>query len=195
MPHIRSARERRAMFRRMKGITSKSKLTSQMIVNNNRFVKVRDVLGTEVFLDTKTGKEIVITNQKNPDKPKKTLFFAPRDPRLARIIKIDTPQNFRRSIRILSKGGLTLKERRSLVLARNRATAQLGRKNLSRKERMEFREISRTEIPPTPTRVRRLTRTDPFKAVIRRKELKREKRLIRGVVTLSILGAVLKKKK
>ncbi len=38
------------------------------------------------------------------------------------------------------------KEKRALVLARNRAAAQLKRKALSPKERREFREISKQKI-------------------------------------------------
>ncbi len=107
---------------------------------------------------------------------RQSLFFAPTDPRLARDISIRSPREFRRSIRILSKGGLTLKERRGLILAQNRAKAQLNRKNLSAPERREFKEISRIKIPPTPTRERRITRPTALrqvKAVARRKELKR----------------------
>ncbi len=124
----------------------------------------------------------------NPNQPRRTLFFAPKDPRLARIIKIDTPSNFRKSIRILSKGGLTLKERRALILAQNRAKAQLGRKNLSPSERREFTEISREKILPTPTKLRTLrpvsaTRVGAFKAVERRKELKEPKGIVFSVET------------
>ena len=145
MPHMRSNRERKAMFARMNNPNQRS-------------------IG------------LVIPN---PNQPSRTLFFAPKDPRLARIIKIDTPSNFRKSIKILSKGGLTLKERRALILAQNRAKAQLGRKNLSDAERREFTEISREKIPPTPTKLRTLrpvsaTRVGAFKAVERRKELKKE---------------------
>ncbi len=77
---------------------------------------------------------------------KETLFFKPKSKRLARIITIVSPTAFRKSIRILKKGGLTTTEKRALVLARNRATAQLGRKNLSPKERKQFRAISKIKI-------------------------------------------------
>ncbi len=78
---------------------------------------------------------------------KQTLFTKPKSKRLARIIDITSPTAFRRSIKILKKGGLDLKEKRALVLARNRAGAQLKRKNLSAKERKQFREITKTNIP------------------------------------------------
>lgn len=76
-----------------------------------------------------------------------TLFSKPKDKRLARIISIKSPKEFRGSIKTLKKGGLTLKERRGLVLAQNRAKAQLRRSNLSQKERKEFTQISRVKIP------------------------------------------------
>lgn len=76
-----------------------------------------------------------------------SLFFKPRDPRLAKIISTKSPEAFRRSIRILMRGGLTTKEKRGLILAQNRSRAQLKRKNLSPKERREFTQIVQTKIP------------------------------------------------
>ena len=76
----------------------------------------------------------------------RTLFFKPKDKRLAKIITIKSPAAFKESIKILKKGGLTLKEKRGLVLAKNRASAQLHRKNLSPKERKQFRAISKITI-------------------------------------------------
>lgn len=81
-----------------------------------------------------------------------SIFFKPRSKRLARIISTKSPASFRRSIRTLKKGGLTLMEKRALVLARTRATAQLGRRNLSSKERRQFRTISRMRIGPITRR-------------------------------------------
>ncbi len=78
---------------------------------------------------------------------KNTLFGKPKNKRLARIISITSPAAFRRSITTLNKGGLTLEEKRALVLARTRATLQLKRKNLSPKERKQMREISKISIP------------------------------------------------
>lgn len=78
---------------------------------------------------------------------KQTLFFKAKDPRLARIISTTSPTAFRRSIRTLKKGGLTIKERQALVVAQNRSGAQLKRKNLSPKERCQFSEIVKIKIP------------------------------------------------
>ncbi len=77
----------------------------------------------------------------------KGLFFAPKDKALARKISIKSPAAFEKSIRVLKKGGITLKEKRALVLARNRASAQLKRKNLSPGERKQFRMISKMNLP------------------------------------------------
>ncbi len=77
----------------------------------------------------------------------KGLFFAPKDKALARKISIKSPAAFRKSIRVLKKGGITLKEKRALVLARNRASAQLKRKNLSPGERRQFGVISQMSLP------------------------------------------------
>lgn len=79
-------------------------------------------------------------------KRKKTIFFPPKHKRLAKKIRIDTPANFRKSISDLKKDGLTTTEKRALVLARNRAKAQLNRKDLSREERKEMRIISKMPI-------------------------------------------------
>ena len=82
----------------------------------------------------------------------RSLFFPARDERLARDISITSPSAFRKSIRTIRKGGVTVKERRGLVLAQNRADAQLNRKNLSPKERREFSEIVRIRIPKVTRR-------------------------------------------
>ncbi len=71
----------------------------------------------------------------------------PTSKRRADIVSIRTPTEFRMSISKLQEGRFTLAERRSLVLAQNRARAQLGRKDLSSKERMEFTEIGLIRIP------------------------------------------------
>lgn len=76
-----------------------------------------------------------------------SLFFAPTSKRLARDITISSPSGFRRSIATIKQDGVTLKERRALILAQNRARVQLNRKNLSLKERIEFRAISAMRIP------------------------------------------------
>ena len=79
----------------------------------------------------------------------KSIFFPPKDKRLAEIVSIATPQAFKASIKALKgkKGYLTLREYRALLLAQNRAKAMLKRKNLSPQERRELREIVRIKIP------------------------------------------------
>ena len=86
---------------------------------------------------------------------KKSLFFPAKDKALARKISIKSPAAFRQSITTLRKGGVTLKERRGLVLAQNRAAAQLRRKNLSRKEFKQFSVIASMSIPRVSTKKRR----------------------------------------
>lgn len=76
-----------------------------------------------------------------------SLFFPARNERLARIISIRSPTAFRESIREVKRGGVTTEEFRALVLAQNRARAQLGRENLSPMERRQFSEISRIRLP------------------------------------------------
>ncbi len=87
-------------------------------------------------------------------KLKRSLFFPPKNKRLARAITIKSPTAFRKSIKKLKKGGLTTTEKKALVLARTRAKIQLKRKNLSPKERKQMREISRIKLPKI-TRKRR----------------------------------------
>jgi len=84
----------------------------------------------------------------------RTIFFPPKHPRLARAISITSPSAFRKSIKTLKKGGITTREKRALVLAQNRARVQLKRKNLSRKERKQFGEISKMILPPITRRRR-----------------------------------------
>jgi len=79
---------------------------------------------------------------------KKSLFdIKVKHKRLARKISITSPTSFRKSIKELKKGGLNRKEKSALVLAQNRARAQLNRKNLSMKERKQFRQISKIKLP------------------------------------------------
>jgi hypothetical protein len=65
----------------------------------------------------------------------------------ARIISIETPAKFRKSIKEIYKDRYTVGDQKALQLARNRAKAQLKRRNLSGKEREEFTEITKTKIP------------------------------------------------
>ena len=78
---------------------------------------------------------------------KKSLFFPPKNKRLAKIITIKSPTAFSLSIKKLRKGGITITEKRALVLARNRAKVQLKRENLSPKERGEFGMIAKMRLP------------------------------------------------
>lgn len=78
---------------------------------------------------------------------KNTIFGPAKSKRLAKIITIKSPTAFKESIRKIRKGGVTGEEKKALVLARNRATAQLNRKNLSRKERIQMRAIKNTKLP------------------------------------------------
>lgn len=83
------------------------------------------------------------------------LFQKPKNKRLARDISIVSPSKFRGSIDKIKRGGVTLEEKRALVLAQNRSRAQLRRSNLSAKERREFRAIVRTKLPSVTRRRRR----------------------------------------
>lgn len=76
-----------------------------------------------------------------------SLFSPPKNKRLAGIIKIDSPAAFRGSIQEIKKDGVTLEEKRALVLAQNRSRAQLQRQNLSMKERREFEKIVSMDLP------------------------------------------------
>jgi len=77
----------------------------------------------------------------------KSIFFSARHKRLARVIRIDSPSNFRRSIAVLKKNGISLLEFRALVLAKNRAKAILRKSGLSVMERRQMRAIVNTPIP------------------------------------------------
>ncbi len=82
----------------------------------------------------------------------KSIFFPPKNKTLARKISIKSPNAFRKSIRELKKGGVTLEEKRALTLARTRSVVQLKRKNLSTKERKQFKVISKMNIPKVTRR-------------------------------------------
>lgn len=82
-------------------------------------------------------------------KRRNTMFGGgkPKHPSIAKKVTIKTPAGFRESVRQLKKGGLSTAEKRALVLAKNRAGAQLKRKNLSSLNRKQFREIKNTRLP------------------------------------------------
>lgn len=79
----------------------------------------------------------------------KSMFFPAKHPRLAKAISIKSPSAFKSSIGKVKhlKGYSAATKKRALVLARNRAGAQLGRSNLSGKEQREMRAIKNTAIP------------------------------------------------
>ena len=77
-----------------------------------------------------------------------TLFFEPKYKEASEQISIESPADARASVKWLTEEYKSAKTRAKLrrlirfaVLARNRAKAMLKRKNLSAKERKEFKEI------------------------------------------------------
>jgi hypothetical protein len=80
-------------------------------------------------------------------RPGQTIFFPPRHPALAEIISIESPAAFRESIRRLKKMGIGAREKRALVLAKNRAKAMLKKKSLSEQERKQLQAIARMPLP------------------------------------------------
>lgn len=82
----------------------------------------------------------------------KSVFFPLKNKTLAKKISIKSPSAFAKSIKTVSKNGVTPTERKSLVLAETRARLQLRRKNLSDKERIEFEKISKMKIPKVTRR-------------------------------------------
>ncbi len=77
-----------------------------------------------------------------------SIFFKAKNPRLARAISIKSPSAFRESVsKVRRLKGFTKKQKQgALNLAKGRATAQLGRRNLSLKERKQFRAIRRIKF-------------------------------------------------
>ena len=71
----------------------------------------------------------------------------PKSKRLSDIIDITSPAAFKRSIEEIKKDGVTRKEVRALSLAKGAATLQLARKNLSDKERKQFKTIQGMRLP------------------------------------------------
>lgn len=69
-----------------------------------------------------------------------------KNKRIADIISIESPTKFRESMKELKKGYFTNNEKKSLVLAQNRARAILNKKNLSEREKKQFIEISKIKI-------------------------------------------------
>jgi hypothetical protein len=93
-----------------------------------------------------------MTTRRTQRTPRRTIFFPPKNAKLAEIISIESPEAFRRSIRTLKKMGIGAREKRALVLAQNRARAMLKKRNLSEKERKELQEIARMPLPEVTAR-------------------------------------------
>ena len=55
---------------------------------------------------------------------------------------------------LFRSGGITLKEKRALSLAKTRAKLQLRRKNLSTKERKQFKMIAKMRLPKVSRKVK-----------------------------------------
>jgi len=84
-----------------------------------------------------------------PKKPKRTLFEKPKYKYLAKIVRLDTPENAKKSTEKLEKEFINAKtDKKRLRIARASqkaskiADASRKRKNLSRKEQSEYRKIA-----------------------------------------------------
>ena len=82
-------------------------------------------------------------------KTKQTLFKKPKYKYLAKIVRFDTPENAKKSTKKLEKEFINAKtDKKRLRIARtslyasNRAEASGKRKNLSRKEKSEYKKIA-----------------------------------------------------
>ncbi len=101
---------------------------------------LEELLSYNSFLDKRYLRGTTMTSQ--------SLFGKKlKDKRLAEIISIESPEAFKNSIKQLGADGLSERERNALVFSQNRAGAQLRRKNLSPKERVEFEQIVNIAIP------------------------------------------------
>lgn len=77
-----------------------------------------------------------------------SLFFKAKNPRLAKAISIRSPTEFRASIKKvrLLKGFTKRQKQGALNIAKARSRAMLARKNLSEKERKQFRAITKIKF-------------------------------------------------
>lgn len=82
-------------------------------------------------------------------KRKKTMFVEPKTKMLAAVVKVDSPVNARKSATSLKKmfrerehRDSKVRIKRATVLACSRSRAMLKKKDLSSKEKAEFREIA-----------------------------------------------------
>lgn len=81
-------------------------------------------------------------------------YFGKRDQSVRRV-SVESPVAFMQSMAVLRRGGLRTAEKKALIMAQNRALAQLNRKDLSNKERGEFATIARFKLPPVTRRKKR----------------------------------------
>ena len=123
------------------------------------------------------------------DKQRKAFFarqgmsFSPaRRKAISQAVSIKSPSRFKQSVRILSKGGLSVQERKVLVMAQDRADMQLQRKDLSSIERRQFKEIKGVNIPPSAKTARTISRVppDPFRQARERMKLRKTKKDLDG---------------
>ena len=71
----------------------------------------------------------------------------PKNKRIANAIRIALLKNFRHSINMLRRDGLSLKEYQGLVLAQNRARATAVRARISAGERLDMLEVASIRLP------------------------------------------------
>lgn len=75
------------------------------------------------------------------------LFFPPKNKKVAKIIRMDSVKGAKHSIaelkRLIDKGEITIDEAiKYVTCVANRAKVQENRKNLSKKEKQEFKKIA-----------------------------------------------------
>jgi polyhydroxyalkanoate synthesis regulator phasin len=86
-------------------------------------------------------------NRGRKSNSKRSLFFPPKNRKIADIIKIDSPKNAESSIKklrqLIDKGKITIDQAiKYVTVAANRSKASLNRKNLSKQERKEMRQVA-----------------------------------------------------
>ncbi len=86
-------------------------------------------------------------NRNRKGKGKGSLFFPPKNKKMAEIIKIDSPKSAKDSIKqlrqLIDKGKITIDQAiKCVTVAANRSKAMLNRKNLSEKERKEMKKVA-----------------------------------------------------
>ncbi len=77
----------------------------------------------------------------------KSIFFEAKSKRLAGLVDITSPSAFRKGLQKAKQDGFSLSEFRAFDIGQKRADAQLKRKNLSTKERLQFTAISKIRLP------------------------------------------------